>query len=45
MLDLSDEPNETNIARYLNASRALDIAPPHDPRRAPRSRNAEGSSK
>ncbi|HKD33739.1 MAG TPA: hypothetical protein VKB73_09745 [Gaiellaceae bacterium] len=45
VLDLSDDPNATNIARYLSASRALDIAPAHDPRRARRSRYAGGPIK
>jgi hypothetical protein len=45
VLDLSEEPTKSNIARYVNASRALDIEPPHDSRRARSSRNAERSSK
>jgi hypothetical protein len=31
VLDLSEEPTKANIARYLNASRALDGEPQRDP--------------
>lgn len=40
VLDLSDDPTEANIERYLNASRALDGEPARD--RPPRRRNRDG---
>jgi hypothetical protein len=45
VLDLSEEPTQSNIERYLIASRVLDIERPHDPRRKRRSRRDERSSK
>jgi hypothetical protein len=45
VLDLSEEPTKTNIARYLNASRTLDGEPSRDPPAERPSRNGKRSRK
>jgi hypothetical protein len=45
VLDLSEEPTKANIARYLNASRALDEEPSRDPPAERPSGNRKSSSK
>jgi hypothetical protein len=45
LLELSDDPTNANIVRYLNASRALDGEPLEDPPPRRRRRNGPGSSK